>query len=411
MWRSILLKCSILLRLKTLFVTDIQLLFLVLFTPVAVVSFNFTVDDTFGNNAHTVIPAYLPNNGTWHVGSPTEQCNGCIVQPSELDISQIMNQTWHHATFFDGAPIQMEVTFPGTAVYVYNILPNTLPGGVSSHTNLLFSIDGETVGQFSHVSDSSAKFLYNQLVYWNASLSKTTHTLVMRADVGSLVIFDYMIYTMVDSLGSSASPNSSAATGIGASHSPSHVVIGAIIGPVIGVVVIILLAAVLEIFILRRKRRRLDRPASDSFSPIDAITPSKNTSFGRPVTLLPRSPNAATQLPLPVTSSQLSQRSFEAQREAELTRRLYTLQREMRSLSYQENISEDESRLSSSAVQALQEEIAALRGVLSSMAMRVEHHPPPISESLPRYEDAHLVADTSRERTALPPRYAKSHSG
>ena len=36
----------------------------------------------------------------------------------------------------------------------------------------------------------------------------------------------------------------------------------------------------------------------------------------------------------------------------------------------------------------MQEEIAALRGVLSGMAVRVEHHAPFISETLPRYEEA-----------------------
>ena len=76
------------------------------------------------------------------------------------------------------------------------------------------------------------------------------------------------------------------------------------------------------------------------------------------------------------------------QREAELNRRIDALQREMQTASYQGYGSDDSSRISSSAVQALQEEIAALRGVLSGMAVRVEHHAPSILETLPRYEEA-----------------------
>ena len=49
-----------------------------------------------------------------------------------------------------------------------------------------------------------------------------------------------------------------------------------------------------------------------------------------------------------------------------------------------------ESRVSVGAVQALQEEIAALRGVLSGMAAHVGHTQPAICESeiLPEYEEA-----------------------
>ena len=75
-------------------------------------------------------------------------------------------------------------------------------------------------------------------------------------------------------------------------------------------------------------------------------------------------------------------------REAELNRRIDALQREIQTASYQENSADDGSRLSSSAVQALQEEIAALRRVLRGMTVRIEHHVPSFSETLPQYEEA-----------------------
>ena len=284
-----------------------------LIAPVAAASVNITVDDTLGNNAHAVLPTYVPLNDTWHAGSPSEDCSVCVIKPYMLDMSQIMNQTWHHGAHDPGNPIHMEVTFPGTAVYVYYILPNTLPGqiGYRISTNLSFSMDGETVGRFSHISDSSITFLYNQLVYSNTSLSNATHSLVIIPDLGSLLIFDYLIYTVeTETLGSLTSPSESLTSPSESltlpsetltSHSPtpsaalpsarpsSHPMVAAIVGPVVGVVAVILLAVAAVVFILRRERRRLERLPDSSFSSVGIIPPSTNPSFDRPVSLSWRS--------------------------------------------------------------------------------------------------------------------------
>ena len=96
-------------------------------TLVIAASVNITVDDTFGNSTYSIFPTYLPDDGTWHAGTPTEQCDTCKIKPSELDADQMLDQTWHHGTCNNDVPIQMEVTFTGTAVYVYNVVLNTLP--------------------------------------------------------------------------------------------------------------------------------------------------------------------------------------------------------------------------------------------------------------------------------------------
>ncbi|KAI1791469.1 hypothetical protein LXA43DRAFT_1094610 [Ganoderma leucocontextum] len=75
-----------------------------------------------------------------------EQCDICTIKPSELDTSQIVDQSWHHATYFIGIPIQVQVTFPGTAGYVYNVVPNSLPNGaitlVNVYSELLYNPTG-----------------------------------------------------------------------------------------------------------------------------------------------------------------------------------------------------------------------------------------------------------------------------
>ncbi|KAI1791561.1 hypothetical protein LXA43DRAFT_1010776 [Ganoderma leucocontextum] len=182
--------------------------------PAAAVSVNITVDDTFGNSDST---------DSWHIGSPTEQCNVCAIKPSQFDTSQILDQSWHHATYYVGTPIQVQVTFRGTAVYVYNVIPNYLKG---AHTvvNLSFSIDGQTVGQFTHTPDSSSTILYNHLVYSNTGLSDSVHTLVMSVleNDQSLIIFDYLVYTTeVDR--TAAATTSGAASSSASSSPPSTV--------------------------------------------------------------------------------------------------------------------------------------------------------------------------------------------
>ena len=182
--------------------------------PVSTKLVNITVDDTFGNPDRSVIPTYLPANDTWHTGSPGEQCAVCTIKPSELDTSQIFDQSWHHGSYLLNNPISVQVTFPGTAVYVYNVVPNTIPGA-NTFMNISFAIDGETVGQFLHVPDSISEIMYNHLVYANTTLSDSPHTLVMSASGSneSFIFFDYLLYTTeVDGPAIPASPTSSTTT-------------------------------------------------------------------------------------------------------------------------------------------------------------------------------------------------------
>ena len=112
-----------------------------------------------------------------------------------LNLDEIYQKTWTDGTYFPpGFPPSITINFNGSAVYVFNIIPNTLPAFTLA--NISFSIDGEPVGVFFHSPDASSMILYHQLVYHNATLNNGPHTLVM-APVGndSLVLFDYLVYT------------------------------------------------------------------------------------------------------------------------------------------------------------------------------------------------------------------------
>ena len=253
-----------------------------LFLPIASVLVNVTVDDQFGDPTTGLVPDYFPNNETWHIGSPNEQCPACRIQPSTLDLNQIHDQTWHDGTSYppDTFPT-ITVHFTGSAVYVFNILPNALPNQTDTYAHISFSIDGEDPATFVHTSDRSPTILYNHLVYYNAELPHGPHTLVMAAagSTSSLILFDYLLYTTYSNdttstttlnnvpqsppFSSTTSRSAPVSTLHGSSQSPSSnaPIRGAIIGAVVGAIVALLLGVAIGAFLLRRKRARSNLPA------------------------------------------------------------------------------------------------------------------------------------------------------
>ncbi len=157
---------------------------------------NVTVDDQFGDPVTGLVPEYSPKNGSWNIGSPTENCPpACNIGPSMFDLTQIYDKTWLDGTYWpsDG-PATITVHCTGSALYVYNILANSVPG-TTTFSDISYSIDGEAVGRFTRSPDSSSTVLYNQLVYHNTTLNHGPHTLIMTHANVTLILFDYLIYT------------------------------------------------------------------------------------------------------------------------------------------------------------------------------------------------------------------------
>ena len=251
---------------------------------------NITIDDQGGDTLTGFIPTYLPHNGTWNVGSPSEVCS-CDITPSVLDLSKIHNHTWHDATHLPGqAPTEVIVNFTGSAVYVFAIVPNSLPDGTITFADIVFTLDGTSSGSFVHSPNTGTDtILYNQSIYSLVGLEHGPHTLVMTlaSDTVSLFLFDYVVYTTErnDSSTSTTStvstsiapiPFSPSTTQVSSPPSPQKHV-GAIIGGVLGGVAFIVLSGLITFFLLGKKKVRL-RVRREHHKPIAGITYHREAS-------------------------------------------------------------------------------------------------------------------------------------
>ncbi|OSD00906.1 hypothetical protein PYCCODRAFT_649257 [Trametes coccinea BRFM310] len=173
-------------------------------------SVNRTIDDEKGDSVTGVVPSYSPV-GSWSQGST---CSGCFIH---LDASQTFQGTWHDTTHTPGDPEPRVITaqFTGTAVYVYNVLANTVLY-TTTFTSITFTLDGENVGQFVHVPTESTDFQYDVPVFASDNLPNGDHTIVIEANGAtnsSLVLFDYIVYTFEDDpITTSSNPVTSSST-------------------------------------------------------------------------------------------------------------------------------------------------------------------------------------------------------
>lgn len=261
---------------------------------------NRTIDDNLGDSVTGEQPTYLPDGG-WALGSI---CTTCNIHPGLVDLNKTFDRTWHDTTHHPGGPDQViTVTFSGVAVYVFNIIANTVPF-TTTLTNLTFTLDGELVGSYLHAPDASTDILYNVSVYSNTSLTSGPHTLEIQptGPFSSLILFDYIAYTVDEDITTSASPtqrpSSSPSTtmlagpttrGTTSSSPPSQSMtrespgpsIGVIVGgTVAGVAVVGIVAGVL-FFLFRRHRRerRQSSPARSTGSAAGNDTPDDTATM------------------------------------------------------------------------------------------------------------------------------------
>lgn len=418
---------------KFLLCSSLPLLF-----PVSSGLVNITVDDQLGDPTTDLFPDYTPNDGTWHNGSSHEDCPTCFINPSILDLTQVYDGTWHDATYRPpGTPAMITVRFNGSAVYVFNILPNTLPGTDTS-ANISFAIDGEDVGSFIRSPDPGTSILYNQLVYHNATLNDGPHALTMTAGNNSLILFDYLLYTTQgNGTTSTSSAPTSKSTPDDPSQSPSpraSAPVGSIVGGVLGGIA--LLGGVLGAFFLykRHSRSRSARTAmlgdkqddssgggrergyraggdpSVSPSPLpgptipfplpERVTRSLDGAATRIHNLPPDlvsnvpGPDARPSESLSITDDGTSPSTAEwsSKRRAELSQQLETLQRTRSVLSSQAPSSRARSDVSSgsgsgAAIRELEADIAQIRGVLAALNARLDEGCGGDAESLPAYTE------------------------
>ncbi|OSX63600.1 hypothetical protein POSPLADRAFT_1139596 [Postia placenta MAD-698-R-SB12] len=107
---------------------------------------NRTIDDENGDSVTGLQPVYAPASGAWNYG-PT--CSGCYVQP---DVDDCFDHSWHDVTASptDPEPRNITLTFNGTAIWVFGVVPNNVLYA-TTFVNISFELDGHTVGTFSHL--------------------------------------------------------------------------------------------------------------------------------------------------------------------------------------------------------------------------------------------------------------------
>ncbi|KAH9914654.1 uncharacterized protein BXZ73DRAFT_54830, partial [Epithele typhae] len=178
---------------------------------------NRTIDDELGDSVTGLKPTYLPEGG-WNQGA---SCSGCHFPKDKVFASsQVFDGTWHDATYrVGGEDMVITANFVGRAVYVYFMVPNTAAiQPTTTFMNVSFYVDQTTTpaGSFIHDPNSSTDISYRQVVFADNSLTNGTHTLTMRASGPneSLVLFDYIVYTIdvEDPPSASSTSSSTAAT-------------------------------------------------------------------------------------------------------------------------------------------------------------------------------------------------------
>ncbi|KAG6915336.1 hypothetical protein DXG01_012108 [Tephrocybe rancida] len=163
---------------------------------VAAVATNRTIDDTYGDSVTGSQPIYLPV-GNWDDASCSP--SHCTVLPPS---GQAFDHSYHAATYLvNGGPRTAQLSFRGTAIYVFFILANNVPNA-GTETFCNFILDGQNSGPtVHHAPTSSTNYQYNALVFSKTNLANIDHTLLISADsfdTLSYVNFDYAIYTHDD---------------------------------------------------------------------------------------------------------------------------------------------------------------------------------------------------------------------
>ncbi|KAJ6476364.1 hypothetical protein C8R45DRAFT_834097 [Mycena sanguinolenta] len=286
---------------------------------------NRTIDDYYGDSVTGALPTYGPSISEWNVNN---NCTTCFVQP---DIAQMVNHSWHDTTHERTTLFIIAVSsYSGTAIYFFGVVPNTVPNSITV-ANLTFSLDGAFAGSYTRIPDSTTSiFLYSVPMLALADLSNTTHTLIAEAQIQSLLIFDYAMYTWVlgiflsavdtglivsrfddgsavtTSAGTSASSSASHPTSTSAaSPSKSHIPTAIMVGSICGVLAFVLACAL--IWCRRRRIRRYrnvpqlepdafvaDPPSYASSSIVEARDPTPSGAQTFSTALPPYTPQEST---------------------------------------------------------------------------------------------------------------------
>ncbi|GJE89305.1 hypothetical protein PsYK624_054020 [Phanerochaete sordida] len=166
------------------------------------VSVNVTVDDQ-GSDSTT--GEKINYEGDWAIGP---NClNSTLPCGARPDPNQALDGTWHDTTYNPSVlsqviPRNATFKFTGTAIYVYGMVDGTF--GI----DLAFFLDGEEA-HYADTPTTDFDYKYHQLYFQAEGLNNTPHYWRMQnglgGETGSVVLFDYLVYTKEDDAESSTS--------------------------------------------------------------------------------------------------------------------------------------------------------------------------------------------------------------
>ncbi|GAW06177.1 hypothetical protein LENED_008080 [Lentinula edodes] len=156
--------------------------------------------------AHTLLHdsswIYSPY-GAWNIGN---DCHGCDAQPNA---TLAYNHTWHDAAFYappnqqtmtdPNVPFTANITFNGTAVYVFCIMLNSATYPIFGASDISFHMDGVPVSTYQNSpTENLDTYTYNVPVFAMPSLEYGTHSLMIQNGVANgtdaLILLDYIVY-------------------------------------------------------------------------------------------------------------------------------------------------------------------------------------------------------------------------
>lgn len=313
----------------------LRLLMLVHFS--AAVMVNITIDDTYGDEKTGLKPNWVvgfefQSLECQHPGTNPILTTTCL---QGVDSSLAYNQTWtgmtiNQTTSTLGGLTQLNLTFNGTAIYVYHVIP-AINDFSETTFGIAYSLDEDDSKLEAYSKTPHTQ--YNQLAYSREGLSPSTHTLgVTIGDPGlPQMFFDYAIYTTDDDttgLSPVASGTSDSASNVSRTASSYQGDVSSttgiklpvapiVVGAVGGIVFFVCLGAV---YIFRRRSR--SRPHRDPTNSIGYKAPETGGSgisqnlgniLSNPASAGLPSPETETRTPL-ITNPSLQCTYLESER-------------------------------------------------------------------------------------------------
>ncbi|KIP11542.1 hypothetical protein PHLGIDRAFT_455255 [Phlebiopsis gigantea 11061_1 CR5-6] len=186
----------------------------------------YIFDDANGDQRPGSDSPALTYAGTW--AQPGGSCSGCAPDHNSIPIHPPMAEmeTWHDATVESGSiAASVSVTFTGTSISAYCLLPPNQGSPFISTTFLSFTLDGEDVGPGFQWTGGAGPWIYNHSVFSSSALTNGKHTFTLSAvpngTQSSYLVFDYFAYEFGDDSGGGGVLPPSSSSSPAASSSPS----------------------------------------------------------------------------------------------------------------------------------------------------------------------------------------------